>query len=211
MLTVENLDFRYQPRGELVLRSLNASFRRGALTAVTGPSGGGKSTLLYVLALMLRASSGHVLWDGTPAESLPDARRAQIRAQRVGFIFQDAMLDPSRTVIDNVCEAALFAGMPRAHSRRRAMVLMEQFGVAHRASHRPGEISGGQAQRVALCRALVTDPDVVLADEPTGNLDKVSAGVVWGALRDQALAGATVVVATHEETLAASADERLVL
>lgn len=206
MLATRDLTFTYPHRSERVLDGLTTSFARGAVTAVTGASGAGKSTLLYVLALMLRATGGQVLWHGRPVSDLPDAERARLRAADVGFVFQDAMLDPSRTILDNVCEAALFAGMPRLVARDRAHELLAEFGIEHRASHRPGQISGGQAQRVALCRALVTGPTVVFGDEPTGNLDLTSADVVWTALREYARQGATVIVATHDERLTADAD-----
>ena len=210
-LTAHDLVFTYRRGAPPVVDGLTHTFAPGALTAVTGPSGSGKSTLLYVLALMLRPTSGEVRWHGADASALPDAARARLRAGHAGFVFQDAVLDPARTILDNVREAALFAGMPDDEARARALELCERFGVGHRVDHRPGEISGGQAQRVALCRALLTGPRVVFGDEPTGNLDGASARVVWDALRDHARAGATVVVATHDERLAAEADARLVL
>jgi len=210
-LEARDLGFAYRRGGERVLDAVNMTVEPGAVTVLTGASGAGKSTLLYVLALLLRATSGVVAWDGRPVESLADAGRAQLRAARSGFVFQDAMLDPSRTVADNVLEGALFCGLDPAVATRRAHGLLDMFGVAHRADHRPGEISGGQAQRVALCRALVTDPDVVFADEPTGNLDSESAAVVWDALRGQADRGGTVIVATHQEDLAAMADQHIVV
>lgn len=211
ILATEDLTFTYRRKAAPVIEGLTTAFEPGAVTVVTGASGSGKSTLLYVLALMLRATAGQVVWDGRPAADLPDAQRAHIRAAMVGFIFQDAMLDPRRTVLGNVCEAALFNGMPRETAELRALDLLARFGIENRAMHRPGEVSGGQAQRVALCRALVTNPSVVFADEPTGNLDRVTARVVWDSLHDHARAGATVIVATHDETLAAEADVRLTL
>lgn len=210
-LATQDLTFAYRKGAAPVIEHLGTAFAPGAVTAVTGPSGSGKSTLLYILALMLRTSSGQVLWDGAPVAALADAERARLRAAQMGFVFQDAMLDPARTILDNVCESALFAGMPAGASRERATELLDRFGVGHRATHRPGEISGGQAQRVALCRALVTGPRVVFGDEPTGNLDHASARVVRDALVEHAHAGATVVIATHDEGLAAEADHRLVL
>jgi lipoprotein-releasing system ATP-binding protein len=143
--------------------------------------------------------------------ALTDAGRSAWRASTTGFVFQDAMLDPARTVLDNACEPAVFAGIPRGEARRRARHLLERFGLGDRAGHLPGEVSGGQAQRVGLCRALLTEPELVLGDEPTGNLDRTSADVVWQALTDLADRGATVVVATHDEALAQRADRRVVL
>lgn len=181
--------------------TLSIAFPRGDVTVITGPSGCGKSTLLYLLGLMLTPTAGRIRWDGSEVSALSDAERSRLRAEQVGFVFQDALLDPSRTILDNVTEGGLYAGMRREASRERALRLLERFGVEQRADHRPGEISGGQAQRVALCRALLKDPRLILADEPSGNLDEASADVVWGALFAAATAGATVVVATHDRHL----------
>lgn len=208
-VATRDLTFAYRRGATPVLADVTVDFPSGALTTITGPSGTGKSTLLYVVALLLRPGGGQVLWDGQRVDALPDGERSRLRASRTGFVFQDAMLDPARTVLDNVCESALFAGLTLHDARARARALLDRLGVAHRAEHRPGEISGGQAQRVALCRALVTGPDVVFGDEPTGNLDDESAAVVWQVLRDRAQEGATVVVATHDERLAATADHRV--
>lgn len=207
----DGLTVRYRRGAAPVIADLTAEFAPGTVTAITGPSGSGKSTLLYVLALMLRPWEGGVLWAGADVSQLPDGERARLRAAKAGFVFQDAMLDPARTVLDNVCEAGVFAGLTRAAAVSRATGLLHRFGVDHRADHRPGEISGGQAQRVGLCRALVTDPEVVFGDEPTGNLDAEAAAVVWDALADHATCGATVIVATHDQALARAADRHLEL
>lgn len=203
------LTFAYRPDMPPVIENLTVDLPVGAVTTLTGPSGSGKSTLLYVLALMIRPVSGEVVWGGRSASRLPDATRSRLRAAHVGFVFQDALLDPSRTLLANVCDSGLFAGMPHSTAARRARELLARFGVEHRADHRPGEISGGQAQRVAICRALLTDPSVVFADEPTGNLDDVSAEVVWQALAGHAARGRTVIVATHDRALAARSDNEL--
>lgn len=204
-----DLTFAYSRTGPPVIQDLTIDLPTGAVTTLTGASGTGKSTLLYLLALMVRPTAGSVVWDGVPASSLPDGERSRLRATDVGFVFQDALLDPSRSVLANVCDSALFAGMPRQVAVARAREMMGRFGVEHREDHRPGEISGGQAQRVAVCRALLTDPRVIFADEPTGNLDHESAEVVWRALVDHAATGATVVVSTHDRTLAARSDHEV--
>lgn len=211
MLAVERLTFAYRRGSEPVIDDLTHRFEPGAVTAVTGPSGCGKSTLLYLLALLLTPSAGSVTYGGRSVSRLSDGDRSRLRASSVGFVFQDAVLDPSRSVAANVAEGGLYGGLSARVARRRAVPLLERFGVGHRASHRPGEVSGGQAQRVALCRALMKSPSLVLGDEPTGNLDLDSAGSVWDALRIAAGDGATVVVATHDLSLAADADLRLTL
>lgn len=205
MIATEHLVFGYRSGAPPVITGLEQAFPSGLVTVITGPSGCGKSTLLYLLGLMLSPTAGHIRWDAEDVSALPDADRSRLRAEQVGFIFQDALLDPSRTILDNVSEGGLYAGLRRAASRGRALELLEQFGVEQRADHLPGEISGGQAQRVALCRALLKDPRLILADEPSGNLDEASADVVWGALFAAATAGATVVVATHDRHRAATA------
>ena len=137
---------------------------------------------------------------------LTDAARSRVRASHVGFVFQDAVLDPSRTVLDNVVEGALYTGLQRAVAVRRARDLMESVGVGMQSDRRPGEVSGGQAQRVALCRALLRCPDNLLADEPTGNLDDATGSLVLDLLFDAAAGGKTVVIATHDHSIADRAD-----
>ena len=192
--------------GSEILSDWNASFAAGEVVAVTGPSGRGKSTLLYLLGLMLKPGKGEVLIEGADAAGLNDAHRARLRAGLFGFVFQDAALDATRTVLDNVVETALYRGEPREAARIRARELMAQFGVDLRANHKPGQVSGGQAQRIALCRALLNNPRILLADEPTGNLDPASATIVVDAMHAQARSGATVVVATHDPALVARCD-----
>lgn len=209
MLAVDGLTFAYRRGGERIIHNLTHRFPAGAVTAVTGPSGSGKSTLLYLLALMLRPAAGTVRYDDQPVSALPDGERSRLRAAAVGFVFQDAMLDPSRTVTSNVTEGGLYAGIDRDTQLDRSRTLLARFGVDHRARHRPGEVSGGQAQRVALCRALIKQPKLILGDEPTGNLDADSAAVVWDALATTAAGGATVVIATHDLALAARCDHHL--
>jgi len=208
-LALEQVRFRYPRSSDELFGGLDHTFTAGAVTALTGASGRGKSTLLYLVGLMLRPAAGTVVLDGRPISALPDADRSWIRATQMGFVFQDAVLDPSRTILDSVCEPGLYAELPPARTRHRARELLEQMGVSHRATHRPGEISGGQAQRVAVCRALVNDPTVILADEPTGNLDHDNAIVVLEALRSAARTGRTVVIATHDPAVIDFADHEL--
>ncbi|MFQ5523648.1 MAG: ABC transporter ATP-binding protein [Acidimicrobiia bacterium] len=211
MVVVEGLSFGYRQE-EAILTDLSFTFPSGVVSAVTGPSGRGKSTLLYLIGLLLSPWEGSIVIDGTETVGLADRVRSVLRGKRIGFVFQDAALDASRTVVDNVVEGSVYVGMSRRQARRRAAELMERFGVGLRADHKPGEVSGGQAQRVALCRALLTDPDVVLADEPTGNLDVDTSRIVVDALRTAAhQEGKTVIIATHDPTIIEVCDRVLEL
>lgn len=195
---VRDLGLTYRAGSTPVFDRISHAFSPGSLTLLAGPSGSGKSTLLYVLGLMLTPSYGHVMWNSHVVSMASDAERARLRARHVGFVFQDALLDLSRTAAENIEEAAWLAGLDKRQAAATALELLDRFGVAHRADHRPGEISGGQAQRIALCRALVKQPALILADEPTGNLDEGTAQLVWDTLAQEAADGVTVIVATHD-------------
>jgi ABC-type lipoprotein export system ATPase subunit len=211
MVSIAGLGFGYRP-GEPVIEDLTWEFQQGAVTAITGASGRGKSTLLYLIGLLIRPWSGRIILRDVDSRTMSDRERSALRATTVGFVFQDAALDATRTVLDNVCESALYQGMVRSEAVARAEILMDRFGVSLRADHRPGEVSGGQAQRVALCRALLTDPEVILADEPTGNLDAMSAAEVVNALRAAAHSGGgTVIIASHDRDVVAACDQVLAL
>ncbi|QHC56881.1 ATP-binding cassette domain-containing protein [Rathayibacter tanaceti] len=203
---MQGIDFQYGT-SRIVHSRWSGRFHAGEITALTGPSGSGKSTLLYIAGLLLSPTSGHVLVDGLQLDSLSDRRKAWSRAHRYGFVFQDAALDSSRTVLDNIIESALYRGDNQRDSISRALFLIEWLGVDVDPLRRPGEISGGQAQRISLCRALLGSPDIVVADEPTGNLDVESSKKVMGALRFAADQGAAVVVATHDLQFAAASDK----
>lgn len=211
MVSVRDLRFTYRGQSEELFGGLSYDFATARVTALTGPSGRGKSTLLYVLALLLTPTSGTVRIDGEDLAAAADAVRARIRAQRIGFVFQDAELDPTRTILDSVVEPALYAGGSAAEQRPAARQLLERFGLGQRADHRPGQVSGGQAQRVAVCRALINDPGVILADEPTGNLDRENAELVLDALASAARSGRTVVIATHDPFVLEHAEDVMAL
>lgn len=206
-LAVAALRFHYGRDTEELFDGLSHEFTPGAVTALTGPSGRGKSTLLYVLGLMLQPSAGKVLIAGSDTSGLSDRDRSWLRATQLGFVFQDSELDATRTILDSVVEPGLYARGDLDHLQARARDLLERFGLAHRADHRPGQISGGQAQRVAVCRALVNSPRIVLADEPTGNLDPDNSALVIDALVRAAADGCTVAIATHDPTVVTRADE----
>jgi ABC-type lipoprotein export system ATPase subunit len=205
VITLSEVSFAY-PRSGPIIHNCDVVFQRGAVTAVTGPSGRGKSTLLYLAGLLLKPRAGSVRIADTETTTLSDWERSWLRAHHMGFVFQDAALDLSRTVLDNVLETSVYTGLPRRLARRRAYDLLERFGVSLRVEHRPGQVSGGQAQRVALCRALLNEPPVIIADEPTGNLDSESAAVVLDTFHELSVRGATVIVATHDPAVVARCD-----
>ncbi len=210
LLDARDLTFGYES-GVPLLDRWSAAFDAGEVVAITGPSGRGKSTLLYLLGLMLAPAAGQILLDGEPVQSLPDRARARLRAQQFGFVFQDAALDATRTVLDNVLETALYRGESRSETIPVAERLLERFGVQLRAEAKPGQVSGGQAQRIALCRALLGAPRILLADEPTGNLDPASSDVVVDAFHEHAANGATVIVVTHDPVLVERCDRSITL
>jgi ABC-type lipoprotein export system ATPase subunit len=160
---------------------------------------------------MLKPGSGALYLDGVNVAEFPDAARSRLRAEYFGFVFQDAALDATRTILDNVVEAALYRGQSRTEAKNRARALMSRFGVDLGESIKPAQISGGQAQRLSLCRALLNDPRYLLADEPTGNLDAKSADIVVAGLREQADAGSVVIVVTHDPSLVDRCDREIVL
>ncbi|WP_395641002.1 ABC transporter ATP-binding protein [Pseudolysinimonas sp.] len=210
VLSARSLGFEYESTRPVV-DDWDADFAGGEVVAITGPSGSGKSTLLYLLGLMLSPKRGSVLIDGEPVSGLGDAASSTLRAQRFGFVFQDAALDSSRTVLDNVVETALYRRQPRASAVAEGRALLKRFGVELRAEAKPGQVSGGQAQRVALCRALLGRPEFLLADEPTGNLDPTSAEVVVAAFHEQAAAGTAVIIVTHDPALVAQCHRQITL
>ena len=208
MIALESVRFGYNT-DETIIDTLSWDFAAGAMTAVTGPSGKGKSTLLYLIGLLVTPWSGVIRFGDVDAGGLTDVKRSGIRASRVGFVFQDAALDPTRTVLDNIIESSLYTNTSRSDAISRAEDLMDRFEVGLRADHKPGEVSGGQAQRIALCRALINQPEIILADEPTGNLDSRTAGVVLEAFEQLAGEGNTVIVATHDQTIVDRCDQVL--
>ncbi|MFP7697310.1 ABC transporter ATP-binding protein [Trueperella sp. LYQ143] len=210
-IAVKELRFRYAPKEPVLFDGFSHEFSPGKMTAIVGDSGKGKSTLLYILGLLLTPESGVVTIGAEPVSRLPDRQRSRIRSNRIGFVFQDAALDPHRTILDSVIEPALYAGYKRAEVEEKAQQYLRDFGVTARGNHRPGEISGGQAQRVALCRALMNDPHIILADEPTGNLDSKNSWVVIEALLEASQAGRTVIIVTHDGEVADAAHEVLEL
>lgn len=194
--------------GEIaVLRGANLTIERGEVVALVAPSGAGKSTLLHIAGLLDTPDTGQVQINGQAVGPMPDAARTRIRRQELGFIYQFHHLLPEFTALENVMLPQFANGVDRATAQARATDLLSRVGVGHRAGHRPAELSGGEQQRVAFCRALANGPTLLLADEPTGNLDPETSEQVFAALMDVVRkTGLSALIATHNPALAARMD-----
>jgi putative ABC transport system ATP-binding protein len=190
------------------LRGVSLSILPGEYVAIIGPSGSGKSTLMHILGCLDVPTSGHYRLAGENVGAMSETALAEVRNRSIGFVFQQFNLLASMSAWQNVELPLVYAGVARAERKARAMEALENVGLASRVHHRPGELSGGQQQRVAVARALVTEPDLILADEPTGNLDSVSAADVLRLMDDLHEAGRTLVLITHDAEVA-SASQRV--
>jgi len=193
------------------LRHVDLVIGRGEYVAVMGPSGSGKSTLMHILGLLDTPSSGSYLLDGREVSSLPARRLAHLRNREIGFIFQSFNLLPRASLLRNVELPLLYAGVSRAERRRRALEALEVVGLAERVRHRPAELSGGQRQRAAIARALVTRPSVIMADEPTGNLDQQTGTEILELFEGMHSRGQTIIVVTHDPGIARRAGRTITL
>jgi putative ABC transport system ATP-binding protein len=204
---------KFFQRGPTTVRALDGidlQFEAGEFVTLEGPSGSGKTTLLQLLGALDRPSAGHVLFEGNDLPELPDHELAELRLRSFGFVFQQFNLIPTLTAVENVEVKLAPTGVRNPDLRNRALALLDEVGLAERAIHLPAHLSGGEQQRVAIARALSVDPRVVLADEPTGNLDSTTGGEIIDLLANMAAVhGATVIVATHDIDLAERAPRRI--
>ena len=191
------------------LRGVDLAINEGEFVAILGPSGSGKSTLMHIIGCLDRATAGEYRLAGSPVDELSDDELARLRNRTIGFVFQSFNLLPRTSAVDNVATPLLYQNVGRSERHRRAASALERLGLGERLSHEPTELSGGEQQRVAVARALVTEPALILADEPTGNLDSRSGNDVMEVFRDLHEQGRTIVLITHDPTVAAQAGRQV--
>jgi len=206
VLRLDRVGKRY-PMGDVIVDALvDASFtlREGEAVAILGPSGSGKSTLMHLLGFLDSPSSGEIFFENRPVSSLNESQRARVRAEKIGFVFQAFNLLPRLSVRANVALPLAYHGSPPSDAAERVSRALELVGMTNRAHHKPGELSGGQRQRVAIARALVNEPRILLADEPTGNLDSKTAATILDLFQELNRLGRSIVVVTHSPEIAAN-------
>ncbi len=208
MIDIDNISKSYDMGRVQVeaLRGIDLHIDRGEYAAILGPSGSGKSTLMHILGCLDTPTTGRYLLDGKPVEQLKRNELAQVRSEKIGFVFQSFNLLAHATAEGNVELPLIYNGTRRRQRRQRAKELLERVGLSQRSEHKPSELSGGQRQRVALARALATNPDLILADEPTGNLDTASGDEVVALFEELVAEGRTVIIVTHDLEIAQRAN-----
>ncbi len=211
MIDLDRISRSFQVGDQWVraLREVNLSIRAGEFVSIMGPSGSGKSTLLNLLGLLDRPESGHYRLDGRDVTALDDAESAQVRREKIGFVFQFFHLVPRLTAAGNVALPLILAGMPPAERKVKVARLLADVGLAERADHLPSQLSGGQLQRVAIARAMSMNPPLLLADEPTGNLDRATGREVLALLEDLHRRCTTLIIVTHDQEIGARAGRRI--
>ena len=204
IIHLESIIKNYYPGLEVVnaLRSVSVDINKNEYVAIMGPSGSGKSTLMNIIGCLDTPTSGIYILNGQDASRLVDNQLAEIRNREIGFVFQTFNLLPRYSALENVMLPLVYAGVPKHERIKRARAALESVGLADRMEHKPNELSGGQRQRVSVARALVNNPAIILADEPTGNLDSKTSIDIMGLFHDIHVKGNTIILVTHEETIA---------
>jgi len=204
LITIKEIGRKYVIGTEVIhaLKSVSLDINKGEFVALMGPSGSGKSTLMNILGCLDTPSSGTYILNGTNVSHMTDDALAEVRNQEIGFVFQTFNLLPRSTSLDNVALPLIYAGNSKKDRDERAKKALENVGLGNRMDHKPNELSGGQRQRVAVARALINDPSIILADEPTGNLDTKTSIEIMGLLEEIHSKGNTIILVTHEEDIA---------
>ncbi len=204
LITIKDIGRKYVIGSETIhaLKSVSLSIHKGEFVALMGPSGSGKSTLMNILGCLDTPSKGEYILNGTNVSQMSDNELAEVRNKEIGFVFQTFNLLPRSTSLDNVALPLIYAGVNKSERTERASRALENVGLGNRVTHKPNELSGGQRQRVAVARALINDPSIILADEPTGNLDTKTSIEIMGLLEEIHSKGNTIILVTHEEDIA---------
>ncbi|MBS1525410.1 MAG: ABC transporter ATP-binding protein [Bacteroidetes bacterium] len=204
LITLHDIGRKYVIGAETIhaLKSVSLTINKGEFVALMGPSGSGKSTLMNILGCLDTPTKGEYILNGIHVSNMTDNQLAEVRNKEIGFVFQTFNLLPRNTALDNVALPLIYAGVNKENRQDRARKALENVGLGHRVDHKPNELSGGQRQRVAVARALINDPAIILADEPTGNLDTKTSIEIMGLLEDIHAKGNTIILVTHEEDIA---------